>query len=79
MVAQKTETILEYRTRIIFFMKNTVNTNFSYLGTRNYINSTSIIEFIHDSMGIFIDDLYIGGCDDLYALDSAGKLDELLK
>ncbi|MBT4922240.1 MAG: glutaredoxin 3 [Rickettsiales bacterium] len=28
---------------------------------------------------IFIDDLHIGGCDELYALDSAGKLDELLK
>lgn len=28
---------------------------------------------------IFIDDKHIGGCDDLYALDAAGKLDELLK
>lgn len=28
---------------------------------------------------IFIDDFHVGGCDDLYALDSAGKLDELLK
>ena len=46
-------------------MKNTVNTNFSYLGTRNYINSTSIIEFIHDSMGIFIDDLYADYCLDI--------------
>jgi len=27
---------------------------------------------------IFIGDRYIGGCDDLYALDSAGKLDALL-
>ena len=27
---------------------------------------------------IFIDDRHIGGCDDLYALDGAGKLDELL-
>ncbi len=27
---------------------------------------------------IFIDDKHIGGCDDLYALESAGKLDELL-
>lgn len=27
---------------------------------------------------IFIDDVHIGGCDDLYALDSAGKLDPLL-
>lgn len=28
---------------------------------------------------IFINDQHIGGCDDLYALDHAGKLDELLK
>lgn len=28
---------------------------------------------------IFINDQHIGGCDDLYALDSAGKLDPLLK
>ena len=27
---------------------------------------------------IFIDDRHIGGCDDLYALDQAGKLDPLL-
>jgi glutaredoxin 3 len=27
---------------------------------------------------IFINDVHIGGCDDLYALDSAGKLDALL-
>ena len=28
---------------------------------------------------IFINDTHIGGCDDLYALDRAGKLDPLLK
>jgi glutaredoxin 3 len=28
---------------------------------------------------IFIDDRPIGGCDDLYALDSAGKLDPVLQ
>lgn len=28
---------------------------------------------------IFINDRGIGGCDDLYALDQAGKLDSLLK
>jgi glutaredoxin 3 len=28
---------------------------------------------------IFIDQFHVGGCDDLYALDAAGKLDELLK
>ena len=27
---------------------------------------------------IFIDGQHVGGCDDLYALDGAGKLDELL-
>jgi glutaredoxin 3 len=27
---------------------------------------------------IFIDDLHVGGCDDIHALDSKGKLDELL-
>ncbi len=27
---------------------------------------------------IFVGDQHIGGCDDLYALDSAGKLDPLL-
>jgi glutaredoxin 3 len=27
---------------------------------------------------IFIDGRHIGGCDDLYALEEAGKLDELL-
>lgn len=28
---------------------------------------------------IFINDQHIGGCDDLYALDGAGKLDSLLQ
>ena len=27
---------------------------------------------------VFIGDLHVGGCDDLYALDRAGKLDALL-
>ncbi len=27
---------------------------------------------------IFIDDYHVGGCDDLFALDHAGKLDDLL-
>ena len=27
---------------------------------------------------IFIGDLHVGGCDDLFALDAAGKLDPLL-
>ena len=28
---------------------------------------------------IFIDDLHVGGCDDLYALERSGKLDPLLQ
>lgn len=28
---------------------------------------------------IFINDRHVGGCDDLYALDRAGKLDEILQ
>ena len=28
---------------------------------------------------IFIDDAHVGGCDQLYALEAAGKLDPLLK
>lgn len=27
---------------------------------------------------IFVDDFHVGGCDDLYALERAGKLDSLL-
>lgn len=27
---------------------------------------------------IFIDNIHVGGCDDLYALESAGKLDGML-
>ena len=27
---------------------------------------------------IFIDDVHVGGCDELYALEAAGKLDPLL-
>ena len=32
----------------------------------------------HSVPQIFIDDAHIGGCDDLYALESAGKLDAML-
>ncbi len=31
------------------------NTDFSYLGDRDYINSTSLVEFIHDNIDVFID------------------------
>lgn len=33
----------------------------------------------HTVPQIFIGDTHVGGCDDLYALDKAGKLDPLLK
>lgn len=33
----------------------------------------------HTVPQIFIDGQHIGGCDDLYALDAQGKLDQLLK
>ena len=32
----------------------------------------------HTVPQIFIGDTYVGGCDDLYAMDSEGKLDPLL-
>ena len=32
----------------------------------------------HTVPQIFIDDAHVGGCDDLYALESAGKLDTML-
>ena len=28
---------------------------------------------------IFISDIHVGGCDDLFALENSGKLDQLLK
>ncbi len=28
---------------------------------------------------IFIGDIHVGGCDDLYALDNGGRLDDMLK
>jgi glutaredoxin 3 len=33
----------------------------------------------HTVPQIFIGDLHVGGCDELYALDRAGKLDALLR
>jgi glutaredoxin 3 len=33
----------------------------------------------HTVPQIFIGETHVGGCDDLYALDKAGKLDPLLK
>ena len=31
------------------------STNFSYLGDRSYVHSTSIIKFIHDNISVFVD------------------------
>ncbi|MEM9762341.1 MAG: glutaredoxin 3 [Pseudomonadota bacterium] len=33
----------------------------------------------HTVPQIFIDNVHVGGCDELYALDDAGKLDPMLK
>ena len=47
-------------------------------------NNSLIEEMLAKSSGrktvpqIFIDDFHVGGCDDLYALNDKGKLDELL-
>ncbi|MEI7668629.1 MAG: glutaredoxin 3 [Pseudomonadota bacterium] len=47
-------------------------------------DQTSMKEMLEKSGGrktvpqIFINNSHIGGCDDLYALDAAGKLDSLL-
>ena len=46
-------------------MNSIKSTDFSYLGTRKYVNSTSIIEFIHDNINIFIDSLSIDYCLDI--------------
>jgi glutaredoxin 3 len=32
----------------------------------------------HTVPQIFVGDIHVGGCDDLYALERAGKLDQLL-
>lgn len=47
-------------------------------------DSEKLTEMIERTQGrrtipqIFIGDTYVGGCDDLHALDAAGKLDALL-
>ena len=55
MDAQKTESILEHSIKIDFFMDSNIDTDFSYIGMRNYINSASLVEFIYDNVNIFID------------------------
>ena len=48
----------------------------SLLASANYLGYTR--ERPHDRPRIFIGAVHVGGCDDLYALDRAGKLDCLL-
>lgn len=49
--------------------------------THDTNKQTEMIEKSHRKTvpQLFINDTSIGGCDDLYALDAAGKLDLLLK
>ena len=57
----------------------------SYEELRVDLNPELIEEAIEKSGGlrtvpqIFIEDLHVGGCDDLYALDAEKKLDNLLE
>ena len=57
----------------------------SYEELRVDLNPELIEEAIEKSGGlrtvpqIFIEDLHVGGCDDLYALDAEKKLDSLLE
>src|SRR5271156_5649542 len=58
--------------------------NVSYVEINVKDDSDKLAEMLERTGGrktipqIFIDGRHIGGCDDLYALDKAGKLDELL-
>jgi glutaredoxin 3 len=65
------------------------------IAQKGFANSVKEIDITHDEKlqaemmeksggrrtvpQIFINDTHVGGCDDLYALNSAGKLDSLLK
>ncbi len=58
------------------------NVNFTEIDITN--NQSLIDEMLLKSSGrktvpqIFIDDLNVGGCDDLYALNDKGELDKIL-
>lgn len=58
------------------------NTTFTEIDITN--NHSLIEEMLSKSSGrktvpqIFINEFHVGGCDDLYALNDKGKLDELL-
>ncbi|QEY50555.1 glutaredoxin 3 [Legionella longbeachae] len=67
------------RARELFKQKNT-----SFTDIRVDLNPELREEMItksgrHTVPQIFIDGQHIGGCDDLYALDAQGKLDQLLR
>ena len=58
--------------------------NVKYIEIRADLDPSCIEEMIEKSQGrktfpqIFINDVPIGGCDDLYALEQQGQLDKLL-
>ena len=58
------------------------NTNFTEIDITN--NQSLLEEMLLKSSGrktvpqIFIDDVNVGGCDDLYALNDKGELDKML-
>lgn len=68
------------KARELFQQKNT-----SFIDIRVDLQPELREEMISKSGGrrtvpqIFINDQHIGGCDDLYALDAQGKLDQLLR
>ena len=56
--------------------------DYTYIAVDDDINKRQEMEKLSSRRTvpqIFIDDNPIGGCDDLYALEASGKLDELLK
>ncbi|MCY4180938.1 MAG: glutaredoxin 3 [Litoreibacter sp.] len=58
--------------------------NVEFEETNVALNSDAKAKMIQRANGgrtvpqIFIDDVHVGGCDDLYALEQAGKLDPML-
>ncbi|KTD05446.1 glutaredoxin Grx [Legionella gratiana] len=68
------------RAKALFQQKNT-----SFTDIRIDVHPELREEMVTKSGGrrtvpqIFIDGQHIGGCDDLYALDAQGKLDQLLR
>ncbi len=68
-----------YRAKHLLNSKNLDFTEFNVLmdgNRRNEMETRSGGR--HSVPQIFINDLHIGGCDELYALERAGELDQLL-